>query len=301
MWTPQLPNFIRENDALADFDILKGSLSMLVRVITSLIGVAVMTPIMWFSDTYVFPLALAFFSLMALIAVFSCIKLRGKLFITLPTYIIGVAMPFLCKYVGELYKISAILFGAIFIYLLYLMFCAVIFHKRCDLSTLSVCFILVIYVIGGFSCMQVLRGLPDGILAVISVILAAWVTDIFAYFTGKLIGKHKLCETISPKKTIEGSIGGIVFCAIVFVIYALIIFNGSTPTYAYVFMVLVSIVLSVVAQIGDLTLSLFKRRFGIKDFGTLFPGHGGVLDRFDSIIAVAPVFLIIILFANYII
>ena len=274
---------------------------MLVRIITSLVGVAVMIPIMWFSNTYVFPLALAFFSLVALYEVFSCIKLRGKLFITIPTYIIGVAMPFLCKYIGDMYKIAAVLFGAIFAYMLYLMFCAVIFHKRCDLNTLSLCFILVIYVIGGFSAMQVLRDLPDGILAVISVILAAWVTDIFAYFTGRLLGKHKLCETISPKKTIEGSIGGTVSCAIIFVIYSFIIFNRTTPIYGYIFMFVVSIVLSVVAQIGDLSMSLVKRKFGIKDFGSLFPGHGGALDRFDSLIAVAPVFLIIILFANYII
>ena len=146
--------------------------------------------------------------------------------------------------------------------------------------------------------MQLLRNLPTGILAVISVILAAWVTDIFAYFTGKLVGKHKLCETISPKKTIEGSIGGTVFCAIIFIIYSIIIFNETTPIYAYMFMVTVSVVLSVVSQIGDLTMSLIKRKFGVKDFGSLFPGHGGVLDRFDSLIAVAPVFLIIVLVAK---
>ena len=95
---------------------------MLVRVITSLVGVAAMIPILWFSDTYVFPAAMAFFCLIALYEVFSCIKLRGKLFITVPTYIIGIAIPFLCKYIGDIYKITAILCSAIFIYLIYLMF-----------------------------------------------------------------------------------------------------------------------------------------------------------------------------------
>lgn len=149
--------------------------------------------------------------------------------------------------------------------------------------------------------MQLLKNLPDGLIAVFAVILAAWITDIFAYFTGKLFGKHKLCEAISPKKTIEGSIGGVVFCVIIFTLYSLIIFNKSTPIHGYIFMIIASLILSVIAQIGDLSMSLIKRKFGIKDFGSLFPGHGGVLDRFDSILAVAPVFLIIVLVANYII
>ena len=91
---------------------------MLVRVITGLVGVAVMIPILWFSNTYVFPAALAFFSLIALYEVFSCIKLRGKLFITIPTYIIGIAIPFLCKYINDLHKIASVLCGSIFIYLM---------------------------------------------------------------------------------------------------------------------------------------------------------------------------------------
>lgn len=274
---------------------------MLVRVITGIVGVAFMIPIMWFSDTYVFTAALAFFTLVALYEIFSCIKLRGKLYITIPTYIIGIAMPFICKYVGDLNRIFAIACGAIFGYLVYIMFCAVAFHKNCDIESLVMCFVFVIYIIGGFTTMQLLRDLPDGILALIAVILAAWVTDIFAYFTGKLFGKHKLCESISPKKTIEGSVGGLIFCAIAFVIYSFIIFKESTPIHGYWFMIAVSIILSFIAQIGDLAMSIIKRKYGIKDFGSLFPGHGGALDRFDSIIAVAPAFLIIVLVANYII
>ena len=274
---------------------------MLVRIITSLVGVAVMIPILLFSDTYVFPATLSFFCLVALYEIFSCIKLKGKLFVTLPTYIIGIAIPFLCKYFNSFDKISSILFGAIFVYLMYLMFCAVIFHNKCDLNTLSICFVLVIYVIGGFASMQLIRNLPDGLVALFFVILAAWITDIFAYFTGRLIGKHKLCETISPKKTIEGSIGGIVFCGIICAVYAFIVLGESATANGYIFMIVAGLILSVVAQIGDLSMSLIKRKFGIKDFGSLFPGHGGVLDRFDSLIAVAPIFLIVVLITNHVI
>ena len=109
-------------------------------------------------------------------------------------------------------------------------------------------------------------------------------------------GKHKLIPEISPKKTIEGSIGGIVFCSAFYVLYGFIIstfadtVNVSGGQYAV--LAVVGIIISVVAQIGDLTMSQIKRKFGVKDYGKIMPGHGGVLDRFDSIIAVAFVLII---------
>lgn len=271
---------------------------MLTRIITSLIGVALMTPVMWFSDTYVFPIVLAFFIAVALYEIFACLNLKTKFYLTVPAYILGIAMPFICKYMREFNNFSSFVFAVIFIYLIYLLFCAVIFHKTCDVKTLSMCFMFVIYIIAGISSMQLLRELPNGVFALIPVFLTAWVTDIFAYFTGKLIGKHKLCEAISPKKTIEGSIGGIFFCILVCLIYAVIIFENKGNFLGYIFVFFVSIILSVISQLGDLVMSLIKRKFGIKDFGKLFPGHGGVLDRFDSIIAVSPTLLIILLVVN---
>lgn len=276
---------------------------MLSRIITSIIGIAVMIPIMFFSHTYVFPAVLAFFCLISLYEIFVCIKLKGKLFITLPTYAIGITFPFLCKYivdtVGNADLLNGILCASVVIYLVYLLSCAVLFHKKIDVNTLSICFILVVYIIGGFSSLQILEvSISKGIIAVLPVFIASWITDIFAYFTGRLFGKHKLCETISPKKTIEGSIGGTIFCAVFFAVYATIIFTNTPPTsgYAvgYILAICTALLLSVVAQFGDLFMSLIKRKFGIKDFGSFFPGHGGVLDRFDSILAVSPVFLIIV-------
>ena len=114
-----------------------------------------------------------------------------------------------------------------------------------------------------------------------------------AYFSGVTLGKHKLCPAISPKKTIEGSIGGIIFCIIGCVAYRLILasFHDNLPP-VWIFAVL-GFVVSIVSQIGDLMFSLIKRRYGLKDYGILFPGHGGVLDRFDSVIATAPLILIV--------
>ena len=111
-------------------------------------------------------------------------------------------------------------------------------------------------------------------------------TDIFAYFTGMLIGKHKLIPEVSPKKTVEGSIGGIAFCTLAFIAYAYIVKIFFNTELNVLFLAISAIIVSVISQMGDLIMSLIKREYGIKDYGKLFPGHGGVLDRFDSILAV---------------
>ena len=115
------------------------------------------------------------------------------------------------------------------------------------------------------------------------VLLISFGTDVFAYFTGFFIGKRKLCEDISPKKTIEGAIGGILGSLVLASLFGIIAY----PQHRYEFMLL-GVLGSVVAQAGDLIASMLKRNMGIKDFGNLIPGHGGILDRFDSVILVSP-------------
>ncbi|SHE32279.1 phosphatidate cytidylyltransferase [Tissierella praeacuta DSM 18095] len=116
------------------------------------------------------------------------------------------------------------------------------------------------------------------------VFIIAFGTDTFAYISGNLFGKRKLCPKISPKKTIEGSIGGIVGTIILLIIYS--IYFELSPIWK---IILLSIFCSIIAQLGDLVASKIKRVCGIKDYGFIMPGHGGVLDRFDSIIFTAPV------------
>ena len=119
---------------------------------------------------------------------------------------------------------------------------------------------------------------------IIYLALITIMTDSFAYFTGRLIGKNKLCESISPNKTIEGSIGGSFMGTVVPTLFYLFVINSS----ANVFLVLIiTFLFTVIGQIGDLFFSSIKRTFGIKDFSNLIPGHGGILDRFDSVIYVS--------------
>lgn len=118
--------------------------------------------------------------------------------------------------------------------------------------------------------------------------------DTFAYFVGCTIGKHKLAPKVSPKKSIEGSIGGLVGNVVCGCLFAFVMNRWFGGDISYGVMVILALACGVVAQIGDLSFSLIKREFGIKDYGKLFLAHGGVLDRFDSVLFVAPVIEIIL-------
>lgn len=129
---------------------------------------------------------------------------------------------------------------------------------------------------------------------VLIALLIAWSTDIGAYFSGTLLGKHKLCKEISPKKTIEGFIGGIIFCITTLEILVLLskrfIFPEDYFKVDYLKFLTICFIGSLIATLGDLSFSFIKRSCHVKDFGNLIPGHGGILDRFDSVIFVVPYF-----------
>ncbi|MBR3342048.1 MAG: phosphatidate cytidylyltransferase [Clostridiales bacterium] len=145
--------------------------------------------------------------------------------------------------------------------------------------------------------------LPHGWFYMVIGLFAPWATDTFAYFTGVTLGKHKIVPHISPKKTWEGCIGGAIFCALAVLIYScLIIYKlddiqmGIIP-YG-VLMFFLGILISIMSQLGDWFCSIIKRRTGIKDFGNIFPGHGGMLDRFDSTFFTLPTALLLAIIAN---
>lgn len=131
-----------------------------------------------------------------------------------------------------------------------------------------------------------------GIFLILFILFSACMTDTCAYFAGSLLGKHKLCPKISPKKTIEGAIGGVIGCVIantvLYAVYSNFIFENSANNYPSI--IVASVITSIVGMCGDLTASLIKRNYGIKDFGNLIPGHGGIMDRFDSIMFVSAAF-----------
>lgn len=120
-------------------------------------------------------------------------------------------------------------------------------------------------------------------------LLFSFASDTGAFFAGRSLGKHKLAPRVSPHKTVEGAVGGLAGNALAALIFALVMDLGFHHTISYPPIIVTGVVCSVVAQLGDLSFSLIKREFGIKDYGHIFLEHGGVLDRFDSVIFVAPV------------
>lgn len=136
--------------------------------------------------------------------------------------------------------------------------------------------------------------MPDGKFLVLIPFLVAWGSDTCALFSGMLFGKHKLAPVISPKKTIEGAAGGVIGSTVLMIVFGSVFhhfFGVRIPLFGAV---LIGIFGSIISQIGDLSFSIIKRNYGIKDYSHLLPGHGGILDRFDSIIFVAPVVEILI-------
>jgi len=148
----------------------------------------------------------------------------------------------------------------------------------------------VIYTVCLFSCLWRVRMLPGGICLIWLVFLISWGSDLFAYLVGVCIGKHKMAPVLSPKKSVEGLGGGILGAALLGFLYAL--FFGETVAFLpspKLLLPVLCAVASPISVIGDLAASAFKRNMGIKDYSNLIPGHGGILDRFDSVIFVAPV------------
>lgn len=133
-----------------------------------------------------------------------------------------------------------------------------------------------------------IRCMEDGVFFVLMPLVLAFVADSGAYFAGRFFGRHKLAPIISPKKTIEGAVGGVV-CTVVFVLlYGLVLQLAFDFTVNYLAALVYGVLGSTVSIVGDLTYSVIKRQVGIKDYGNILPGHGGILDRFDSMIVVGP-------------
>ncbi len=273
------------------------------RIITALVILLCLFPFFWFSDTVEYSIVL---SALSLIGTFEMLRVFGEQkhwILAVPAYLLSASLPvlsFLCITKGWLstHDFLLLVCASFVVYLLYLFFVAVMAQGDLKFAEISEIFAAVFYIVASFTALTVIRYLAPDLRLIGPIFIAAWITDVFAYFVGYLFGKHKLIPKVSPKKTVEGSVGGIVFATAFFLLYGYILscFTDITPDYPV--LAISGFVLSIVAQIGDLLMSLIKREHGVKDYGKLFPGHGGVLDRFDSILAVCAVWMMICLLTN---
>lgn len=147
----------------------------------------------------------------------------------------------------------------------------------------------VVFIGLSFNLLSVIRNF--NVAYFIYLLLITTMTDSFALFTGMLIGKHKLAPEISPKKTIEGAIGGSLMGTVISTAFYVTVINTNVPL---VFVILITLALTAVGQVGDLAFSAIKRYYGQKDFSDLIPGHGGILDRFDSLVFVVLAFILVL-------
>ncbi len=164
-----------------------------------------------------------------------------------------------------------------------------IFNQKINVGMISLTLLGVLYIPYLLSYVIGVRQMNGGEFYIWLIVICAFLTDTFAYFTGVFIGKHKLCPKLSPKKTIEGAIGGTVGCGLFCMLFGVIMNRVFNQDINFLSLFVLGLFGAVAAQLGDLTASAIKRQYGIKDYGSLIPGHGGILDRIDSVIFVAPV------------
>lgn len=160
-------------------------------------------------------------------------------------------------------------------------------EMKTSFKDIAYTFIGIFYTVFFIMFVAFINGMPNGKILIWYAIIAAWGTDICAYCVGMLIGKHKFSK-VSPKKSIEGCIGGTIGAVILMLIYTYVANAYWGMNYSYLWIIGIGIILSLVGQIGDFAASSIKRSVEIKDFSNLIPGHGGMLDRIDSLIFLAP-------------
>lgn len=260
---------------------------MLKRIITSVVALIVLAAVL-LSPSIVFTIALALVILMMLYECYSATKADKA------TMAVGFVSGIFIM-VSAVFDVDLVV-GAVAAVLLLYMALVVFKHEKKDYKEILSNGFLTIYIVLSMGCVWYAKEVY-GMTAMLSIFICAWVCDTFAYFTGSFIGKHKLIPHVSPKKTVEGSIGGIIGAIIVCGIYSLLIKKSISTVITFAIFGLVG---SICSQIGDLSASAIKRDAGIKDFGWIFPGHGGFMDRFDSVMYIAPVFHIMVFILAFI-
>lgn len=256
------------------------------RLISAIIG-AILLVAFIFASSFVFNIAVAIASVLVLYELFLTFGQEKKW----PLLVLGygfAAIILSSLFVGSNIFTAGDLTLILVLYLILLSISAVLWNEKIKFYDVAVSFFILVYSVIMLYHAALLRAAEHGIVLIFIPFLGAWMTDTFAYFSGICLGRHKLIPKVSPNKTVEGAIGGILGCVLMFFVYALIV---STLGYKvnYILLTVLALLCGVVAQFGDLTASLIKRECNKKDFGNLIPGHGGMLDRIDSFIFVLPI------------
>lgn len=257
------------------------------RVFSGVILVVFLLAIVVFNKS--FPLALNIaIALISAVAVYEVIKAIGldrRWYIIIPSVLAAIVVQFV-----NFQDANLLVYSLYFACIL----CALLRnHKVVSFRDIAVAMCMTVMIPLALQCIVMVRSLntEHGIFYALVAVFAAWIPDCGAFFAGKFFGKHKLCPIISPKKTIEGFIGGVVSSVIILQLLGWVysaLFCGDAQSVSWISMLIIGFFGAFVSALGDLSFSLIKRSYNIKDFGNVIPGHGGILDRFDSVIFTAP-------------
>lgn len=263
---------------------LRGWEEVKERIISALIGVPVL---LCFVIIGGLPLALLVAGLMMLgfYEFGEMVKAKGHQFLFWPVAIGGMAMliAMVCQWPNWASMGMMVAFALIFLL-------TIINYPKVDVASVGVNFLALVYIGWTLPHLVAIDTFADGTLILLYLFFGIWSSDSGAYFVGKFLGKHKLAPRISPNKTVEGALGGVLATLVV-----LSVLNHFLLLFTLNQVLIFAFFLSLLGQFGDLVESLLKRFLGVKDSGHLIPGHGGILDRFDSIIMAAPFIYYIVL------
>ena len=257
---------------------------MLIRTIVGAVLVPVMLLILFVCPAWVLP---CFYALLAAIAqhelLFTTGVVKNRLVIALCA-VTAAVIPFAVYFTWPTAVLTAMLLGLTVV----LFVIAMNTGKTIGFGAIAASLFSAFLVPWFLSQAVAIRTSANGIYLIVLPFLAAWMSDTGAYFTGSFLGKHKLCPNISPKKSVEGAIGGVFGALLGGAIYTVVMIFAFDFSVNYLTIAVICALGSVAGQFGDLIFSYIKCEYGIKDYGKLFPGHGGVLDRFDSIFLTTP-------------
>lgn len=268
---------------------------MLKRIISALVGIVVGVTALVLDNFYVYLGLLSLFSAIGVWELIRAIKCDKHKFLCWFCVIFALAVPSLLVVdVMKPYRFTA------FLSMILILMCTMLFgHKKITFVDISSCGAATFVIPTALSCIISTRYMYEnylpGVFLIVYLLFCAWLGDSGAFFVGTFFGKHKLCPEVSPKKTVEGMIGGIVTVGIAVTVQCLVynLILPSTIKMNYAVIIPIGMAASVVGVLGDLSASVIKRQYNVKDFGNVMPGHGGILDRFDSVLFVAPFIYVI--------
>ncbi len=262
---------------------------MKTRVLGAVLIVALFLPFLIVGEL---PFAI-FMTVLGIMGLYELLKVRESkkefpLFLKVFAYLLTI---YFCLYNTDSITFSYMFDYKVMAFIIFLFLSPMVFINNTKKYNLSDALFLIGSVLFiGFSFNLIIITRNYDITYIIYLLLITTITDTFALFTGMLVGEHKLCPKISPKKTIEGLVGGVFMGTFIATVFYNTVISSSV---SLVLVIFASLGLCLVGQLGDLVFSSIKRYYGVKDFSSLIPGHGGILDRFDSLIFVTLAFILL--------